>query len=248
MQFDGFDHLSFSDAPVVAPLASGASGGCSLPRDIAVQRAYLRAFLDSLRARACLQAARRALGTLASGQLPLSRALLSLTAARRLNGWARSQAGTSRPTRRRAGTGAIRAHRETLERLPRLRDARGRQRVRGNGNEVGVAVRTADDVEQDRCDGGVAKGAQPFDGIAHRLRGRGGWEPPERDREHGRGILAKQREQGLPRRRVLDPVRPLCGLLDRIVLADGAREHSDRVDVGRDRQRPERSAGSATPA
>ena len=45
LQFDGFDHFSFTDAPVVAPLASGV-GRRPSARDIAVQRAYLGAFLD----------------------------------------------------------------------------------------------------------------------------------------------------------------------------------------------------------
>jgi len=45
LQFSGFDHFSFSDAPVIAPLASGV-GRHPSARDIAVQRAYLRAFLD----------------------------------------------------------------------------------------------------------------------------------------------------------------------------------------------------------
>jgi alpha-beta hydrolase superfamily lysophospholipase len=42
LRFTGFEHFSFSDAPVVAPETLAAPSA----RDIAVQRAYLRAFLD----------------------------------------------------------------------------------------------------------------------------------------------------------------------------------------------------------
>jgi hypothetical protein len=45
LQFAGFEHFSFSDAPVVAPRASGL-GKRPSARDIAAERAYLRAFLD----------------------------------------------------------------------------------------------------------------------------------------------------------------------------------------------------------
>jgi predicted dienelactone hydrolase len=45
LQFAGFEHFSFSDAPVIAPRASGL-GERPSARDIAAERAYLRAFLD----------------------------------------------------------------------------------------------------------------------------------------------------------------------------------------------------------
>jgi hypothetical protein len=45
LQFAGFEHFSFSDAPVIAPAALTTVKRPSA-RDIAVQRAYVRAFLD----------------------------------------------------------------------------------------------------------------------------------------------------------------------------------------------------------
>jgi hypothetical protein len=45
LTFAGFEHMSFSDWPVTAPANVGARKTPSA-RDIAVQRAYLRAFLD----------------------------------------------------------------------------------------------------------------------------------------------------------------------------------------------------------
>jgi dienelactone hydrolase len=45
LTFAGFEHLSFSDLPVVAPAGSDV-GRKPSARDIVVQRAYLRAFLD----------------------------------------------------------------------------------------------------------------------------------------------------------------------------------------------------------
>jgi dienelactone hydrolase len=45
LAFTGFEHLSFSDLPAIAPAAVRARTPPTL-RDIAVQRAYLRAFLD----------------------------------------------------------------------------------------------------------------------------------------------------------------------------------------------------------
>ncbi|MEA2322799.1 MAG: hypothetical protein QOD81_2649 [Solirubrobacteraceae bacterium] len=43
LEFAGFQHMSFSDVPIVAP---GSVGTTRPARDVAVQRAYLRAFLD----------------------------------------------------------------------------------------------------------------------------------------------------------------------------------------------------------
>ena len=45
LAFTGLAHLSFSDLPAIAPAAVGARRPPSV-RDIAVQRVYLRAFLD----------------------------------------------------------------------------------------------------------------------------------------------------------------------------------------------------------
>jgi dienelactone hydrolase len=45
LAFAGLEHMSFSDLPVVAP-ESVRARGTSAARDIAVQRTYLRAFLD----------------------------------------------------------------------------------------------------------------------------------------------------------------------------------------------------------
>jgi hypothetical protein len=45
LRFAGFEHFSFSDAPVIAPAASGVGKHPSAGY-IAAQRAYLRAFLD----------------------------------------------------------------------------------------------------------------------------------------------------------------------------------------------------------
>ncbi|MEY2533438.1 MAG: hypothetical protein QOF29_1348 [bacterium] len=45
LEFAGFEHMTFSDVPIVAPGAPGA-GATRPARAVAVQRAYLRAFLD----------------------------------------------------------------------------------------------------------------------------------------------------------------------------------------------------------
>jgi hypothetical protein len=45
LEFAGFEHFSFSDLPVVAPAGPDVGKKPSV-RDIVVQRAYLRAFLD----------------------------------------------------------------------------------------------------------------------------------------------------------------------------------------------------------